>query len=576
MKGFLPFLFSLFISAAQAGMIYPGQTTDITFEPTTGEYGPIWTTDNPTLHLSSIGFLCHVTAQAYFGGTATVTCSYKDQIGSTTYNRTRRWTFTCADTKISVSPTNKILKVGESVQLTWSFSNATHINPSIQFTGYDNAVISVSKNGEVTAKSEGTTQVYVKSNLGTNSAICTVRVRSELNSESAIFPYDNWDSSNTLTINLREAGTLGNYITESNKYAIENLTLIGLLNGADLRLLRDMAGTDCNNKPTNGKLRILDLKEAIFVSGGPWYLNGWENVYNYTEDNNILPQNSFRWCKNIAKLRFPKYCTVISNGGTLHCDKLEELAIPPGTTEIDYSCLTGGWDDFAMTSLSIPSSIEKFNADIYKCGNLTDMHCYAINPPVIKYPNSFINQTNISNGTLYVPKGSAQAYWEAEGWRAFKDIKEVLDVYNTLSISVGENGCVKYNDVEIKQKFGISYSGYQAFEVLSGSNVEIELIPNERYHVSNIFINNQPQPIPIDNHLLFGSLSSHTMLCVHFEDSASTEDIFDNKMSPRLSVYNLQGVMIANNVTTESLNSLPHGLYIIKSGTKTYKYHSNK
>lgn len=554
-----------------AAMIYPGQTTDITFEPTTGEHGPTWTTDNPTLHLSSVGFLCHVTAQAYFGGTATVTCTYSDRIGSSSYTRTRRWTFTCADTKISVSPTSKSIKVGESFQISHSFNTTTYINPSIQFTGYDNAVVSVSNNGVVTAKSAGTTQVYVKSNLGTNSAICTVRVNSGSSGESTLSPYDRWDSTGTLTLTLDEAGKLSDYITESNKYSIKNLTLIGLLNGADLRLLRDMAGTDCNNKSTNGKLEVLDLKEAVFVSGGPWYLHGWENIYNYTDDSPVMPKYSFRWCKSINKLRFPKYCTVVSNGGTLHCNSLVELAIPPGTTEIDQECLTGGWQDFAMTSLTLPSSLEKFNASIYSCENLTDIYCYAVNPPVVKYPSSFKDFTNISNGTLYVPKGSAQAYWKAEGWRDFKDIKETLEVYNTLTITVGENGCVKMGDTEIRQKYGVSYTGYQGFEIPSGNEVEIEIVPNEGYCISDITVNGQSQNLPTDNRLVLGSLSSPTRVSVNFEEGASVEDLFVDDANAKLSVYNMQGVLIKNNLSKDELTLLPAGLYIVKSDVRTYK-----
>mgnify|MGYP003209211966 CR=1 FL=1 len=302
MRKTLLFLFLLFVCVTRAAVIYPGQTTDITYEPTTGEYGPSWTTDNPTLHLSSTGFLCHVTAQAYFGGTATVTCTYKDRIGSSIYTRTRKWTFTCIDTKISISPTSKNIKVNESFQLSWSFSNATYITPSVQFTGYDKNILTVSNSGLVTAKSEGTTQIYVKSNLGSNSAICSIKVNS-LGSTTTTSSYDNWDSSNTKIITLEQPGTLADFISTSDKYSITNLTIVGPLNGYDLRLLRDMCGLDEYNSSTNGKLVILDLKDAVFVSGGPWYVKAWNN-YEYTSDSPIMPPYSFAWMRNLKKFDF--------------------------------------------------------------------------------------------------------------------------------------------------------------------------------------------------------------------------------------------------------------------------------
>lgn len=38
------------------------------------------------------------------------------------------------------------------------------------------------------------------------------------------------------------------------------------------------------------------------------------------------------------------------------------------------------------------------------CKNLTDIYCYATTPPTINHSNRFKSQTNISNGTLYVPR----------------------------------------------------------------------------------------------------------------------------------------------------------------------------
>lgn len=567
------FFMSLFVFVAQASSIYPGQTTDITYEPTTGEYGPSWTTDNPTLHLTSVGFLCHVTAQAYFQGTATVTCTYKDRVGSSIYTRTRKWTFTCIDTKISISPTSKNIKVGESFQLSWSFSNATYINPSIQFTGYDSNVLTVSNSGLVTAKSEGTTKIYVKSNIGTNSVVCSVSVNSSFGgTNEATSDYDNWDSSNTKVVTLEQPGTLSDFISSSEKYSITDLTVVGPLNGYDLRLLRDMCGLDENNSPTDGKLVILDLKDAVFVSGGPWYVKAYGS-YKYTSDTPFMPSYSFAWMSKLKKIRFPKYCTELTNSSLLQCYSLELMSIPPGVTTLDIQSLEGVMlHSLPMSVLTLPSSMKNFDASIYKCDNLTDIYCYALVPPSIKYPNDFEDQTNITNGTLYVPKGSAESYWKADGWRAFKNIKETLDVFNTLSIYVGEYGKVNYKNVEIKQKYGISYTGYQAFEIPSDEEVVVEIIPEPGYSISNIFIDDQPQDIPVDGMLKLGKLTNHTILNVSFEDeTASIDDIFDEDEISAIDVFNLQGNIIKKNIAKDEINALPSGMYIVKNGSNSYK-----
>ena len=572
MRVFVPFLLLLISYVAKASLIYPGQTIDINYVPTTGEYGPLWTTDNPTLNLSSVGFLCHVTAQSYFGGTATVTCTYKDRIGTTISTRTRRWTFTCADTNISISPTSKNVKVGESFQISWGFSNATYINPIIQFTGYDTSVISVSNSGLVTAKSEGETQIYVMSNLGTNSVKCTVRVNAESSESTSgtASAYDNWDTTGTKLITLEQPGTLSEYISTSEKYGISNLTIVGPLNGYDLRLLRDMCGLDENNSSTNGNLVVLDLKDAVFVSGGPWYVKAYDS-YAYISDDSIMPRFSFAWMKKLRKIRFPKYCTELTNSSLLQCQSLELMLIPPGVTTIDYYSLDGGYEDMPMSVLTLPSSTKRIDADVYNCNNLTDIYSYAIEPPIITYPKSFRGQTNITKGTLYVPMGCAQSYWEAEGWRDFKEIKETLGVFRTLSVIVGEHGKVKFNDIEIKQKYGVSYTGYQAFEVSSEEDVSVEIIPEEGYLISNIYLDDQPQGIPTDKILKIGKLQSHSKLRVYFDKNTSINDIFNKSENVKVDIFNLQGVMVRRKIKTEEISNIPSGVYIVKGDRSVQK-----
>lgn len=560
---------------SNATVLYPGLTSDISFEPTTGEYGPTWTTNNPTLTLSSVGFLCHVTAQAYFGGTATVTCTYKDRIGTTTYTRTRNWTFTCIDTSISISPTSKNLKTNESFKITWGFNKPTYITPSIQFTGYDSSIINVSNTGTVTAKAPGETQIYVKSSIGTNSAICMVKVSEESNQTygGSNSSYDNWDSSNSMKVELEEAGTLSNHINESEKHSIYDLTISGPLNGYDIRLLRDMAGqcvSNGNNVTSNGKLKSIDLKDAYFTSGGSWYVIAWGD-YLYSSDSDELPECLFAWCKSIQKIRFPKYITEISNRVTLQCSGISQLSIPPGATTIVGDILNGGYSDMNLQVLHLPSSLTNIDDNIYQCGNLTDIYCYASVPPKIKHPSSFKSQTNIPNGTLYVPKGCAQAYWQSEGWRDFKDIKESLDIFNTLYIQAGEHGIVTYNNNNIEMKHGLYYTGHQAFEVPADQDVIIEIKPNNGYSTSSILLDEKTINIQKDNTLYnLGKLSGHATLMINFEESSSIDNISISS-NKTCDVFNIQGAAIAIATSLDNLKNLPKGIYIIKTSGKTTK-----
>ena len=82
---------------------------------------------------------------------------------------------------------------------------------------------------------------------------------------------------NKITINLEKAGTLPDSIGSSRKYKITNLKIIGEINGTDLRMIREMAGSNS----TDGKLSVLDLSEAKIVEGGDcYYIDGY-NYYYY-------------------------------------------------------------------------------------------------------------------------------------------------------------------------------------------------------------------------------------------------------------------------------------------------------
>ena len=86
-----------------------------------------------------------------------------------------------------------------------------------------------------------------------------------------------------ITVKLDKAGTLPNKIGSSKKYLITNLKIIGEINGTDLRMIREMAGSNSTGNSTDGMLSVLDLSEAKIVEGGDWYFNGI-NIYN----NNYL------------------------------------------------------------------------------------------------------------------------------------------------------------------------------------------------------------------------------------------------------------------------------------------------
>lgn len=167
-----------------------------------------------------------------------------------------------------------------------------------------------------------------------------------------------------ITINLDKAGTLPDRISESQKYLITNLKIVGEVNGTDWKFIREMAGRDYNRYLTDGKLSILDLSDAKIVEGGSYY-------YRYQD---VSHKDYYEYTSN---------------------DKLGDLA---------FNGCSG------LTSLTIPSSVTEIGCSAFKdCSGLTSIYVYPETSPALG-ANVF-EGCDAKNCTVYVPKGTHDDYW---------------------------------------------------------------------------------------------------------------------------------------------------------------------
>ena len=174
-----------------------------------------------------------------------------------------------------------------------------------------------------------------------------------------------------ITIKLDEAGTLPNRISESKKYLITNLKIVGYVNGTDWRFIREMAGCDCKGKKTDGKLSILDLSDARIVEGGlPYlYFGSLEEEMNTSYDK--LGYFAFEGCSSLTSLTIPSSVTSIGFSAFSGCSGLTSLTIPSCVTSIG-SCAFEGCS--GLTSLTIPSSVTSIGYKVFSgCSGLTSL-----------------------------------------------------------------------------------------------------------------------------------------------------------------------------------------------------------
>ena len=214
-----------------------------------------------------------------------------------------------------------------------------------------------------------------------------------------------------ITIKLDKAGTLPDRISESKKYLITNLKVVGEVNGTDWLFIREMAGSDLHGDKTDGKLSILDLSDAKIVEGGSYY-----NNYYYCTFNDRLGDYAFYGCSGLTSLTIPSSVTSIGSWAFSGCSGLTNLTIPSSVTEIgdaafrDCSGLTsftipfgvtsiGSWafsGCSGLTSFTIPSSVTSIGSKAFSgCSGLTNLY-YIIDDEIETYlskghPNIGVN-----------------------------------------------------------------------------------------------------------------------------------------------------------------------------------------
>ena len=292
-----------------------------------------------------------------------------------------------------------------------------------------------------------------------------------------------------ITLTLDEAGTLPDKISESQKNLITNLKIVGKINGTDLKFIREMAGCDVNGKETDGKLSILDLSDAKIVEGGSAYYSDRDDGFIYTS-NDKLGDYVFNGCSGLTSLTLPSSVTKIGCYALFNCIGLTSLTLPSSVTEIgEHAFLNcrgltnftipsgvtkiGGaafFSCYGLISLTIPSSVTAIGSGAFNgCSGLTSIYVYMEKLPETG-SNLFLG-CDEKNCTVYVPKGTGNAYFRSAEFGYFYNIVEfdatgidkVATSANVKEVSrYSANGqrlsapakglnIVKYNDGSVKK-----------------------------------------------------------------------------------------------------------------------------
>ena len=163
----------------------------------------------------------------------------------------------------------------------------------------------------------------------------------------------------------------------------------------------------------------------------------------------------FSNCERLKDIVLPSNMPIIDVGMFSECFRLGNVFIPESIQSIEQGAFSSCND---LKTVSIPSQVESIGERAFNsCNALTSVEVKRPEPlPITE--DTFSNYTD---ATLYVPKGSRNAYMEAEGWKLFSKIVELSgikgDVNNDEQVNVTDVTCL------VNHVLGIQSEGFILF-----------------------------------------------------------------------------------------------------------------
>lgn len=115
------------------------------------------------------------------------------------------------------------------------------------------------------------------------------------------------------------------------KYSFTSLSIIGQMNGDDLRCLREMMGRNIDGAPTSGRLADVDLTDSRIVEGGGSYGSS-----RYTE-NDVVGYGLFADCTGLTNVVLPDGTKTIEKDAFMNCSSLKTITVPASVRQLTPS-----------------------------------------------------------------------------------------------------------------------------------------------------------------------------------------------------------------------------------------------
>lgn len=235
------------------------------------------------------------------------------------------------------------------------------------------------------------------------------------------------------------------------------------------------------------------------------------NDYTVPDGTEVIGSEVFRGNASLSIITLPNSLQEIEGYAFFDCTALPTIEVPNGVTTIGnyafYNCSS-------LNSADLPATLTSlgYNAFVGAVG-LTTLTVRATTPPtcaVYLNPRTGEFYEPFSNGhyaltQLIVPRGSAQAYRQADVWKKFQNIIEADFPVEVMRGDVNNDGEVDINDVTLVIGYVLG-NGVDIYTDAADVNYDGSIDINDvTIIISHVLGNPWPEVLPIDMWYLWGN-----------------------------------------------------------------------
>lgn len=186
-------------------------------------------------------------------------------------------------------------------------------------------------------------------------------------------------------------------------------------------------------KTSEGEVELISAEEGVTEIDIPETVVYEDVTYSVTS----IANSAFYMRGDITSVKIPGSVKTIGTSVFEDCTGLTSLSLSEGIEAIGGSSFAGC---SGLSEIVLPSSITAIGINGFKnCSGLTSIVSLNNNPPLCNEPFEGVDKENC---VVWVAEGCKEAYKEADGWKDFINIREILDG------DVNSDGEVNEADVE--------------------------------------------------------------------------------------------------------------------------------